>query len=179
MLTGGPRPRALGPSRLRPGQSTIPCMTDHRRCTGDPGEPVRLARLPGRRQRPWLVVDLDGSPGSHGALVWALREAARREATVVAVCVLDEDGDPLGGLPGPGARGAVAALEWLQAQVRRAVAETGVMGRARTAVLERPVFEALTGAARGADLVVVGVHGKTLLRPAVPRPSARRLARGA
>jgi hypothetical protein len=46
-------------------------------------------------------------------------------------------------------------------------------------VLERPVFEALTAASHGADLVVVGVECKTILRPAVPRPPARRLARGA
>jgi len=139
-------------------------------------QPVRLAPLLPRRQDPWLLVDVDGSPASHGALVWALREAARREATVVAVCVLDhggrEDPQPSGGHP-------AAALEQLEAQVLAAVAETGVSGRVRTAVLERPVFEALTGAARGADLVVVSGRSKTLLRPAVPRTAPRRLARGA
>ena len=62
----------------------------------------------------------------------------------------------------------------------RAIAETGVHGRTRTAVLERPVFEALIAATHGADLVVVGAEGKTLLRQAVARPPAtRRLARGA
>jgi nucleotide-binding universal stress UspA family protein len=50
-----------------------------------------------------------------------------------------------------------------------------VIGRARTAVLDAAVLAALTGATRGADLVVVGATGKTLLRPAV----ARRVARGA
>jgi nucleotide-binding universal stress UspA family protein len=140
-------------------------------------EPLRLTPLLPRRQHPWLVVDVDGTPAGYGALVWALREAARREATVVAVCVLDEaDADPLRRSP---RRGWTAAEERLEAQVLRAIAETGVIGRARTAVLERPVFEALTGAARGADLVVVGAHGKTLLRPAVARPHLRRVARGA
>ncbi len=52
-------------------------------------------------------------------------------------------------------------------------------GSVRTAVLDRPVFEALAAATRGADLVVVGPQGKTLLRQAVSRPPARRLARGA
>ena len=139
---------------------------------------MRLAPLLPRRQNPWLLVDVDGSPSGYGALVWALREAARREATVVAVCVVDDpDGDPLGGRLGP--RVPTAALERLEAQVLRAIAETGVHGRARTAVLDRTIFEALTGAARGADLAVVGPHGRTLLRPAVPRLPARRLARGA
>jgi nucleotide-binding universal stress UspA family protein len=147
--------------------------------TGDgrPVEPRRLTPLLPRRQHPWLVVDVDGTPGGYGALVWALREAARREATVVAVCVLDDAGDDP--FHRPARRGWTAAEERLEAQVLRAIAETGVVGRARTAVLERPVFEALTGAARGADLVVVGAHGKTLLRPAVPRPPSRRVARGA
>ena len=144
-------------------------------------EPMRLTPLLPRRQNPWLLVDVDGSPASHGALVWALREAARREATVVAVCVLDDEGDDglAGGLTRPGRHASTAALERLEAQVLRAIAETGVSGRVRTAVLDRAVFEALSSAARGADLVVVSGHGKALLRPAVPRQPPRRLARGA
>ena len=73
----------------------------------------------------------------------------------------------------------LAAHDRLEAQVLRAIAETGVHGRARTAILDRPVFEALTAATRGADLVVVGTRGKTVLRQAVPRPPGRRMARGA
>jgi nucleotide-binding universal stress UspA family protein len=143
-------------------------------------EPMRLSPLLPRRQHPWLVVDVDGSPSSYGALLWALREAARREAVVVAVCVLDDvDDDPLGGLGRPTRQDAAAALRRLDAQVLRAIGETGVSGRSRTTVLERPVFEALTGAARGADLVLVSSSGKALLRHAVPRPPVRRLARGA
>ena len=141
---------------------------------------MRLTPLLPRRQNPWLLVDVDGSPAAHGALVWALREAARREATVVAVCVLDDEDDAgLAGLTRPGRRADTAALERLEAQVLRAIAETGVSGRVRTAVLDRPVFEALSSAARGADLVLVSGQGKTLLRPAVPRQPIRRLARGA
>ncbi len=140
---------------------------------------MRLTPLLPRRQNPWLLVDVDGSPAAHGALVWALREAARREATVVAVWVVDDDDDTLPGVSRPGRRTGAVALERLEAQVLRAIAETGVTGRVRTAVLERPVFDALSSAARGADLVVVSGRGKTLLRPAVPRQSPRRLARGA
>ena len=144
-------------------------------------EPIRLPPLLPRRQNPWLVVEVDGSAAGHGALLWALREAARREATVVAVSVLDApDGDPLDGSARVQVRAQLAAHNRLEAQVLRAIAETGVHGRTRTAVLERPVFEALIAATHGADLVVVGARGKTLLRQAVARPSApRRLARGA
>ena len=143
-------------------------------------EPLRLPPLLPRRQNPWVLVEVDGSPAGHGALLWALREAARREATVVAVHVLDDpDGDPLDGSHRVPARTRVAALDRLEAHVLRAIAETGVQGRTRTAVLERPVFEALYAATHGADLVVVGARGKALLRHAIPRPLTRRLARGA
>ena len=146
----------------------------------DAGEPLQLPPLLPRRQNPWLVVEVDGSPAGHGALVWALREAARREANVVAVTVLEEAEDgPLGSSTRTSRREQAVALDRLEAQLLRAIAETGVHGRARTAVLERPVFEALTAATRGADLVVVGARGKTLLRPAAPRSHPRRLARGA
>jgi nucleotide-binding universal stress UspA family protein len=141
-------------------------------------EPRRLSPLLPRRQNPRLLVEVDGTAASHGALVWALREAARREGTVVAVSVLDEaSGAPLGSRPRR--RDHTALLARVDAQVLRAIAETGVHGRARTSVLDRPVFDALTAAAHGADLVVVSPESKTLLRPAVPRPPGRRLVRGA
>ena len=143
-------------------------------------EPLRLPPLLPRRQSPWLIVEIDGSPASHGALVWALREAARREATVVAVGVVDApDDDPLGGADRSLLRAQHAVHDRLEAQVLRAIAETGVHGRSHTAVLARPIFDALAAASRGADLVFVGAGGKTLLRQAVPRTPTRRLARGA
>jgi nucleotide-binding universal stress UspA family protein len=170
-----PSPREPDPEAERPaGPQPLG------RAEGGQVEPLRLTPLLPRRQNPWLVVEVDGSATGHGALIWALREAARREATVVAVCVLDAPaGDPLEGSDRILLRAQTAAHDRLEAQVLRAIAETGVHGRTRTAVLDRPVFEALTAATRGADLVVVGPRGKTLLRQAVPRPPARRLARGA
>jgi nucleotide-binding universal stress UspA family protein len=169
-----------GPEEERPGAPAAADATGVDASGLGPVEPVRLAPLLPRRQHPSLLVAVDGSPASHGALVWALREAARREATVVAVCVLDnEDADGPALRTGRGRRAGAAAVERLEAEVLRAIAETGVAGRVRTAVLDRPVFEALSNATRGADLVVVSSQGKTLLRPAVPRQPSRRLARGA
>jgi nucleotide-binding universal stress UspA family protein len=145
-----------------------------------PFEPMHLLPLLPRRQNPWLLVEVDGSSAGHGALVWALREAARRDATVVAVSVLQaDDGDPLPGGSRRHLNEQVAAHDRLAAQVLRAIAETGVQGRTRTAVLDRSVFEALTAASHGADLVVVGPTHKALLRHAVPRPPTPRMARGA
>ena len=143
-------------------------------------EPLRLPPLLPRRQNPWLIVEVDGTAACHGALVWALREAARREATVVAVHVLDDaEGDPLAGSSRVSLHTQAAAHDRLEAHVLRAIAETGVQGRTRTAVMERPVFLALSAAAQGADLIVVSSHSKSLLRHAIPRPLTRRLARGA
>ena len=160
----------------RPGLPLLPLPRDSERGP----EPIRLPPLSSRRQAPWMIVEMDGSSSAAQSLVWALREAARREATVVAVAVLDAPGgDPLEGSSRVRLRAQLTAHDRLEAQVLRAIAEAGVHGRARTAVLDRPVFEALTAATRCADLVVVGPQGKTLLRPAVPRPPTRRLARGA
>lgn len=176
------------PHRRTPGPEELPVVLAGTHEEGPADEshsghttaPMRLAPLLPRRQSPWLLVEVDGSPAAHGALVWALREAARREATVVAVCVPEDVGpDAPGGLPGLGRRGHTTALARLEAQVLRAMAETGITDRIHAAVLERPVLEALTSATRGADLVVVGPRGKTLLRPAIPRQPTRRLARGA
>jgi hypothetical protein len=147
---------------------------------GRPVSPVRLEPLVPRRQPPYLVVEVDGTPATYGGLVWALREAARREAVVIAVAVLDApDGDPLGSTPGMTARAHAAAHDRVQAVLLRAIAETGVHGRSRCAVMDRVVSDALTAAGRGADLVVVGAAGKALLRHTLPRPPAPRLARGA
>ena len=133
-----------------------------------------------RRRTPWVLVEVDGSAESHRALVWAFREAARREATVVAVSILDApDGDPLTGTTRVPRRTQESVRDRLEALVLRAVAETGFCGLARTAVLERSVFDALDAAMHGADLVMVGAGGKRLLRPVVPRQPLRRVARGA
>jgi nucleotide-binding universal stress UspA family protein len=177
----GPEPQATEPESTDAESTEAESTEDRPSPHGNGVQPLRFPPLLPRRQNPWLVVEVDGSTAGHGALVWALREAARREATVVAVAVLnDPAGDPLEGAGRSLVRAHLAAHERLDAQVLRAIAETGVHGRTQTAVLERPVFEALAAARSGADLVFVGPGGKTLLRQAVPRPPApRRLARGA
>lgn len=145
-----------------------------------PAAPCRpVIPLP-RRQRPWLLVVVDPDPAGQPTLIWALREAARREATVVAVSIEVEaspDDETMTGWPSAAAHDT--RLADLRARVRSATAEAGVRPPVRTAVLDAQVFEALAGAARGADLVVVGTHGKTLLRPAVARSTTRRPARPA
>ena len=114
-----------------------------------------------RRERPTLLVVTDGSPAAHDALVWSLREAARRDGTVLAVGVL---------APGLGSDQVTAVAA---AALVRAEDETGVRGRSSTSVVDAALLGALTGAARGADLVLVGARGKALLRRPTGRPSPR------
>jgi nucleotide-binding universal stress UspA family protein len=162
-----------------PGDPPTPESDKGERPSRDVG-PVHLEPLLPRRQHPYLLVEIDGSSAAYGALLWALREAARREATVVAVGILDEPADdPFGSGARSAVRGHIAAYNRLEAHLLRAIAETGVRDRGRCAVMSRTVLEALTAAGRGGDLVLVSARGKSLLRQAVPRPPSWRLARGA
>jgi hypothetical protein len=178
---GAEEPPTSLPAQRRGGSIPSPANHTSDETTRDsPVGPRRLEPLLPRRQNPHLLVEVDGTPATYGGLVWALREAARREAVVVAVAVLDApDGDPLGTASRVAARAHAAAHDRAQAVLLRAIAETGVQGRSRCAVMDRAVYDALVAAGRGADLVVVGSGGKALLRHTVPRPPVRRLARGA
>lgn len=145
-------PAAAAAPTPRSGQSSAP----------------QLPTLPTpRRARPCLLVLVDGGTDSHQALVWAMREAARREATVVAVRVAD------------GTTPEQLLREELDGWVQRATADADGSVRVQTGVLDPAVLMALAGAARGGDLVMVGAAGKTLLRHAVPRLAPRRATRGA
>jgi D-arabinose 1-dehydrogenase-like Zn-dependent alcohol dehydrogenase len=135
-----------------------------------PVESVRLLPVLPRRPGPSFVIDVEESPTGQHALAWALREAARREGTVLAVAAVD---------PSAGEAARAAALARVDAAVLRAIAETGVTGRVRTVAVDRPLLDALATARRGGDLVLVGDTGRALLRPAVPRSPGRRLVPGA
>jgi nucleotide-binding universal stress UspA family protein len=172
------RPAPLPARRL--DETPAPRAARDEKGPARPVTPVRLEPLLPHRQRPQLLVEVDGTPATYGGLIWALREAARREAVVVAIAVLDApDGDPLGSGSRVSAREHAAAHDRAAAVLLRAIAETGVQGRSRCAVMDRAIYDALTAAGRGADLVVVGSTGKALLRHTVPGPPLRRLARGA
>lgn len=134
------------------------------------GQPELTAALPaggrvGAREPARLLVAVDGSALSGRHLVWALQEAARREAVVLAVAVLDADADE--------AR-CTATRTLLDAQLLHAIGQTGVHGRARAVLLDPAVYDAITAATAGGDLVVVGPLRKTVLRPATRRPPVRR-----
>ncbi len=115
-----------------------------------------------RSQRPTLMVPIH-EKGGFDELVWALRVARQCEATVLAVALVDSAASQ-------GRRDR--ALAGLEAQVLRAVGETGVHGRSRTALMDPLVYEAIAATAQGGDLVVARPQGTAVLR----RPSSRRAA---
>ena len=105
----------------------------------------------GSADRPLLVVDVRPSACGYTALLWALQEAERRDAQLLAVTLWAGDpAEPDEGLPA-----MEAALE---ATVRRAVEETGVRGRTRVAVVTAPATLAEVAELSGAELLVVGTE---------------------
>jgi hypothetical protein len=102
---------------------------------------------PGSR-RPWLVVGVGPTAESRGALLWALREADRRDGTVLAVTVW---------AGGPEEVRAAREAE-LVARVREAVEETGVSGRTQVQLVAGPVAAVLTALSEQADVLVLGQH---------------------
>lgn len=110
-----------------------------------PGAPVDTA------DRPLVLVDVRPSACGYRALLWALREAERRDAELLAVTLWP--GDPAE--PDGGRAEMERALE---GTVRRAVEETGVRGRTRLRVLTGPVTVAEVAGCAGAELLVLGAE---------------------
>ena len=111
--------------------------------------------------RPLVLVDVRPSACGYQALLWALREAGRRDATLLAVTIWP--GDPA--LPDEGSAEMERALA---AMVERAVEETGVRGRTRVAAVTTPVTPAEVAARTGAELLVVPADEVRLADEVVP-----------
>ncbi|MBP2335709.1 nucleotide-binding universal stress UspA family protein [Saccharothrix coeruleofusca] len=115
-----------------------------------------------------IVVGVDGSPASRGALRWALDEATRTGASVEAVMAWSREPEPVpAASPGEHPRGDQPdrrhparelheIVEQVRARVPRApeVVEVTIVGDAG---------RALTDASRQADLLVVGATGRGAL----------------
>jgi nucleotide-binding universal stress UspA family protein len=105
-----------------------------------------------------VVVGVDGSAVASRALRWALEQARTRGGSVLAVTAwswADVDGD---GAVDLDALEAVTAAA-LAAEVARAQAEVPGVPVQPEAIFGHP-GEVLTTAARDADLLVVGSHGR-------------------
>jgi nucleotide-binding universal stress UspA family protein len=99
--------------------------------------------------RPLVLVDVRPSACGYQALTWALREAERRDAELLAVTVWAGD-------PTKPDEGRAEMEQALAVMVERAVEETGVHGRTRIAAVTSPVTVADVAARTGAELLVVG-----------------------
>src|SRR3954466_3014460 len=82
--------------------------------------------------RPLVLVDVQPSACGYQALVWALQEAQRRDAHLLAVTVWSGD-------PADEDEGRAEMEQALTAMVLRAVQETGVHGRTQGEVVTQPV----------------------------------------
>jgi nucleotide-binding universal stress UspA family protein len=124
-----------------------------------------------------IVVGVDGSAASHEALRWAAQEASLRGARLVAVhawayVLAAPIGDP-GMMPMPAvdfpghleAEQAAASADF-DAAIRAAVgAEPAIEIERR--LVEGEAGEALVAESAGADLVVVGSHGRSGIKAAL------------
>jgi len=110
------------------------------------GGPVAPAGAP---DRSLVLVDVRPSACGYQALMWALREAERRDATLLAVTIWAGD-------PAQPDEGLAEMERALAAMVERAVVETGVHGRTRIAAVTYPVTVSEVAARTGAELLVVG-----------------------
>ena len=99
--------------------------------------------------RQLVLVDVRASACGYQALVWALQEAQRRDAVLLAVTVWPGD-------PTEPDEGRAEMEQALTAMVQRAVEETGVHGRTRVGVVIHPVTIADVAARTGAELLVLG-----------------------
>lgn len=122
--------------------------------------------------RGWLVVGVDGSPGADTALAWAADEAYRRRTGLLIAHVdrLSDGLDRFAPIAGAAGQGLLAAAMALVAGRRPDVDVATVNPRGR------PV-ERLVELSDGADLLVVGRHGRharldALLGGVAPRVAA-------
>lgn len=102
-----------------------------------------------RDDRPLVLVDVQPTECGFRALRWALGEAERRDAQLLAVTVWAGD-------PAQPDEGRAEMEEALAEMVERAVAETGVHGRTRVAAVTHPVTVAQVAVRIGAELLVIG-----------------------
>ena len=109
-----------------------------------------------------IVVGMDGSPGSLGALRWAAEEARVHDATLLVVAAWHPSA--VSSLPAWGvAEPAEAALETLRAGLAVTLEAEGVGGQhgpaVESSVVEGHPAAALIESATDADLLVVGSRG--------------------
>jgi nucleotide-binding universal stress UspA family protein len=111
-----------------------------------------------------ILVPVDFSAGAEAAVEWAQAIAARFGATLVLLHVVDTTANALVGAPGGALAPPPTLYEELREEARRALAELGERTPGARTVLREgvPRSEILAVAKEvGADLIVMGTHGRT------------------
>jgi nucleotide-binding universal stress UspA family protein len=112
-------------------------------------------------ERPIIVVGVDDSESSHRALRWAVQEAVRRQArlTIITAWTWDAvEGTPLAMID-PEAMHDIAENTQDDA-VKEILAEGPTPPEVLREVVQATASEALIEASQGAELIVVGTHGR-------------------
>ncbi|GIE31295.1 universal stress protein [Actinoplanes italicus] len=116
-----------------------------------------------------IVVGVDGSEGGRRALAWAATEAAARGGAVRAVIAWSWTGldyGPIATAVSPSDESALAG-QVLASEIDALARERGSRLPVTAEVVEGSPAEALTTAARDADLLVLGSHGHSRVRHTV------------
>lgn len=151
---------------------------------GDITHPAIQRQDAGRDRQPVLIVGVDGSPAAVAALEWALEQARLTNARIVAIAasepppVMTTSAGLTEGVLVPGVieddEMTAEAERWLTDAITSLAVEAG-------RVVERQVAHGdpatvLLDAAREADLLVLGNHGRGALASAVLGSVAQRCA---
>ena len=111
-----------------------------------------------------IVVGVDGSDGGFRALTWALAYAAATGATVQVITTFTGDDPPLRDYADSERH---RADNYQQRDVAAALATMDHPPVISQQVIAGPAVDVLTAASRGADMLVVGSHGRGRLHTAL------------
>jgi nucleotide-binding universal stress UspA family protein len=104
-----------------------------------------------------IVVGTDGSEGARAALSWAVREAARREAALEVVTVVDLQ--PIDDIHYDHEQVLAGAVRRAEEDLARIDTSPVAVGVTTSSAIGSPAM-VLCDRARGADLLVVGSRGR-------------------
>lgn len=117
------------------------------------------------QRRPQIIVGVDGSPAARQALVFAVREAAVRNATLVAVMSLDPQDSAWLDPYAVGTRSDLDHVARAEEKLRSILADVGTADvQVDWLVTTEPAAAALIERSAGADLLVVGSRGRGEVR---------------
>ena len=137
----------------------------------------RASPSPGQEMERTVVVGIDGSDESRSALRWAVDYARRTDATVRAIAVWQQPLEfGMTAVPPPPRQAYEAEAEKWLTDALPTLEPTEDVARIRTRTEEGDPSSVLVDLALGADLLVLGNHGRGAVRGALAGSVAQRCA---